>query len=778
MPIQLVELSGIVNYPFAGGVAANALIRFRLLRPDLDPDSGLVVASSYEVTTNSLGEFALDIWPSARSQTGNAYEMLIYGGGPGNIEQFRSFVSIPDTPLVDLDDILTLTAQPSLPPIIVEGPAGPTGATGPAGPAGVAGPTGPQGMTGGTGPAGPAGPAGADGVAGPGIAFRASVATVGDLPASAPNGDARIVSSNGHLWVRTAGAWVDAGVFRGPAGADGPQGELGPAGPAGPQGPRGFVGNTGAAGAPGAQGEDGATGPQGPRGFNGAPGPQGPAGPAGPAGPTGPQGLVGNTGPAGTPGADGAAGPVGAPGPQGPAGAAGATGPAGPQGPQGPTGPGLTFKAPVASQANLPSVGTVEGEARMTLDTGRLWIRQGGSWLDSGPFQGGTGATGPAGAAGAAGPAGPAGPTGPSGAAGLDGTKVLWGVGSPSTGTGLNGDFYIDEAAFLWYGPKAGGTWPGSPKALRGPTGAAGIQGPAGPAGATGVQGEKGDPGNTGPAGATGATGPAGATGATGPAGAVGATGPQGPVGPVGIVGNLIPSNREPFRKVPGDLYAIASVPRPYELNFDTPLFFKFIEWNEAGADNPLPPASVTLVDESASGGKRFMRMQATNLTTFQHSAIRVKGSFGDGYHRILFRISGTQPSNTQQHGPAIHNRFSISPGVNAGGSSYNLGHLQRGGSPNRIRRIVNGSSTVLVQNATPLPFAHEEWAWAEVFVNGTTIEGRYWKEADPRPASPTVSATDATITEAQGDSGISMLGRDNVYADIAKFVFIPIGGL
>jgi hypothetical protein len=106
-----------------------------------------------------------------------------------------------------------------------------------------------------------------------------------------------------------------------------------------------------------------------------------------------------------------------------------------------------------------------------------------------------TGAPGPTGPAGPAGPMGSTGPPGPAGPAGANGNTVLNGTGAPADTVGNDGDFYIDTAADVLYGPKANGSWPatgtslvGSPGAT-GPAGPAGPQGPAGPAGATGPAG-------------------------------------------------------------------------------------------------------------------------------------------------------------------------------------------------------------------------------------------------------------------------------------------------
>jgi hypothetical protein len=123
---------------------------------------------------------------------------------------------------------------------------------------------------------------------------------------------------------------------------------------------------------------------------------------------------------------------------------------------------------------------------------------------------GATGSQGPAGltgATGAAGPMGQIGNSGPPGPAGANGTTVLNGTGAPASSLGSTGDFYIDTAADVLYGPKTTGGWPAAGVSLVGNPGATG---PAGPAGATGAAGTTGATGPQGPAGATGATGAAG----------------------------------------------------------------------------------------------------------------------------------------------------------------------------------------------------------------------------------------------------------------------------
>lgn len=59
--------------------------------------------------------------------------------------------------------------------------------------------------------------------------------------------------------------------------------------------------------------------------------------------------------------------------------------------------------------------------------------------------------------------AGDDGADGAAGAAGADGTNgksVRNGTGAPDSSIGVNGDFYIDKAAWMIFGPKASGDWP------------------------------------------------------------------------------------------------------------------------------------------------------------------------------------------------------------------------------------------------------------------------------------------------------------------------------
>ncbi|UEM11981.1 hypothetical protein J4G43_047330 [Bradyrhizobium barranii subsp. barranii] len=81
---------------------------------------------------------------------------------------------------------------------------------------------------------------------------------------------------------------------------------------------------------------------------------------------------------------------------------------------------------------------------------------------------------------------------GPPGPPGPRGNSVLYGVGPPPAGIGINGDFYIDTATHFIYGPKSGGVWPAG-VSLTGPQGPRGnsvLYGSTDPTGANGVDGD------------------------------------------------------------------------------------------------------------------------------------------------------------------------------------------------------------------------------------------------------------------------------------------------
>lgn len=69
------------------------------------------------------------------------------------------------------------------------------------------------------------------------------------------------------------------------------------------------------------------------------------------------------------------------------------------------------------------------------------------------------------------------GATGATGAAGANGNTVLNGASNPTSGQGVNGDFFLNTTANTLFGPKATGAWPGSGVSLVGPAGTSGTNG-------------------------------------------------------------------------------------------------------------------------------------------------------------------------------------------------------------------------------------------------------------------------------------------------------------
>lgn len=96
------------------------------------------------------------------------------------------------------------------------------------------------------GPQGPPGPPGGPGPPGaPGTSFDPALAvpTVEDLPSGDPNGTARLVISDGHLYAKEASGWTDVGEIRGPQGPQGQQGTTGSPGPPGTRGTNWYTGS-------------------------------------------------------------------------------------------------------------------------------------------------------------------------------------------------------------------------------------------------------------------------------------------------------------------------------------------------------------------------------------------------------------------------------------------------------------------------------------------------------------------------------------------------------
>jgi hypothetical protein len=129
--------------------------------------------------------------------------------------------------------------------------------------------------------------------------------------------------------------------------------------------------------------------------------------------------------------------------------------------------------------------------------------------------QGDPGPQGIQGIPGETGPQGAQGIQGEPGTNGIDGRTILYGAEDPEMGVGSDGDFYINTATNVLFGPKNESGW-GEGFSLVGPQGIQGEQGPQGIQGEPGLQGETGPQGEPGQQGAQGIQGEPGMNGTDG----------------------------------------------------------------------------------------------------------------------------------------------------------------------------------------------------------------------------------------------------------------------
>jgi len=149
-------------------------------------------------------------------------------------------------------------------------------------------------------------------------------------------------------------------------------------------------------------------------------------------------------------GKDGAVGPQGSTGPTGPQGAIGPAGPAGPNGQNG---------SIIYSGAGAPAAATgTTGDFYLETSNGQLFGPKSASGWGTGFSL-----------------VGPAGATGQTGATGAAGSQTLSGTGTPAATLGATGDYYLDKASYLLYGPKLTTGW-GTAVLLKGPAGTANVQ--------------------------------------------------------------------------------------------------------------------------------------------------------------------------------------------------------------------------------------------------------------------------------------------------------------
>lgn len=168
----------------------------------------------------------------------------------------------------------------------------------------------------------------------------------------------------------------------------------------------------------------------------------------------------------------------------------------------GPTGPAGQDGARFYSGTSGPVSGFgASGDFWLDTNAGKLYgPKQSGAWgsgllLQSGQAgpTGPTGSAGSNGAAGSVGATGAAGATGATGPTGIRGATIVAGAGSPPTGAGNNGDYYLNTSNGDLYGPKANSAWGSVTLDLQ----------VAGPTGATGPTGTSLSYSSTAPTGAT-----------------------------------------------------------------------------------------------------------------------------------------------------------------------------------------------------------------------------------------------------------------------------------
>ena len=166
-------------------------------------------------------------------------------------------------------------------------------------------------------------------------------------------------------------------------------------------------------------------------------------------------------------------------------------GPAGPQGAAGAT--GARGNSVLNGTAAPTAAIGIDGDFYLNKTTNALFgPKAAGAWPPTGQSL-----IGPQGAAGVQGLAGSQGIQGIQGLAGARGNSVLSGTAAPTAAIGSDGDFYINTATNVLFGPKAAGAWPATGQSLIGPQGMAGVQGLTGSQGIQGVQGSAGARGSS-----------------------------------------------------------------------------------------------------------------------------------------------------------------------------------------------------------------------------------------------------------------------------------------
>src|ERR1700741_1314501 len=117
------------------------------------------------------------------------------------------------------------------------------------------------------------------------------------------------------------------------------------------------------------------------------------------------------------------------------------------------------------------------GDFYIDITTSTLYGPYSSGWPAGVSLIGAPGTNGTPGTPGTNGTNGTPGAPGTSGTNGTNGNTILSGSTPPATSTGNTGDFYIDLATGILYGPKSGTGWPGTGLSLVGPAGTFNLAG-------------------------------------------------------------------------------------------------------------------------------------------------------------------------------------------------------------------------------------------------------------------------------------------------------------
>lgn len=173
-------------------------------------------------------------------------------------------------------------------------------------------------------------------------------------------------------------------------------------------------------------------------------------------------------------------------------------------------------------------------------------------------------------------------------------------------------------------------------------------------------------------------------------------------------------------------------------------------------SDTYLQMGDVSIMDDSGRPFARFVSPDPLASDASMWLKWNYRPPLKDGRYRALVRMSGTEPGITAQRGPELLIRTAldaiIGPGTENG---YAVGPWAYSGSQRqRIRKLVDGTITSVMQLGTNPPFAHNEWFWIDATIHGSIIRARLYKDGDPIPTNPQLWGNDATFDSDHGQYG------------------------